>query len=350
MSLSVYSLVAIAVILGGIGLAWSRKFLALGGMALANLFVFALTAFGPVKACRVGDRVGFDSVIHCDLGLHGDLLASGEPVAFLQLLTSMFVHADLFHLLGNLIILLAFALPFEERIGHRPFVLLYLGSGLFASLAHAVTQWGDPYLAMGASGAVFGIIGAFAGAFPNLVVPLPLPLLVIMMWVRMRVWVAALVFSVQQVVLQTLSNYNPGDNTAYAAHFGGLVAGIVLSQVYVKRKAVVPRVKERVPVERLRPFAREEGARRALEHMEQNRDHPDVFMAWQERFFRSASCPVCQAQVHPGRGAQVVCRNGHEYDLRRGSSEHAALATTAEAGPAQPLGSRDSEEETERGS
>ena len=220
MTLSPVSLIAVAVILAAIGVGWSRRFLAAGALAIANVFVLMLSAFGPQAGAGL-------SVIQVELGLWSPNLAHDPALGALQLLTSMFVHADFLHLLGNLIILLAFALPFEERIGHRRFLLVYLLSGLIGSLVQVAASYQEPALLMGASGAVAGVIGAFAASYPNLVVPLPLPLLFIMLFVRMRVWVAAIAFLALQLVLMSLSANVPGDNTAYFAHLGGLAGGIL---------------------------------------------------------------------------------------------------------------------------
>ncbi|HLF16451.1 MAG TPA: rhomboid family intramembrane serine protease [Candidatus Thermoplasmatota archaeon] len=308
MSLHPVSILAVAVILAALAVAWSRRFIATGALAVANLVVFALSAFGPTV--RVGDHIV--PVIHRELALQSVHLQHGEPLGFLQLLTSMFVHADFGHIFSNLIILLAFALPFEERIGTRRFLAIYLGAGLMGSLAQtAYTGWSSVAL-MGASGAVFGIIGAFAAAFPTLVVPLPMPLFVVMIFVRARVWVAALVFTAMQVLYFAL--LSPFDNTAYAAHFGGLAAGIVLGTT-VARHAAPRRSAVRVDLVALQPFAKDNGTSTALQHMTEHRDEPQVFQAWLDRFFRTARCPTCDHTVMPHRG-EVVCTQGHRFDVR----------------------------------
>jgi membrane associated rhomboid family serine protease len=313
----VVSYIALAVIVASIAWAWSKKFLSLGALAIGNLVVFAITAFAPDKPCRVGDAVGVANAIHCDLGLHTDKLVSLHPEGILQLLTSMFVHSGFLHLAGNLLILTLLALPFEERIGHRPFLAAYLVTGLAAALIHTLGNWGDPALLMGASGAVFGILGAFAGTFPRLVIPIPIPVFIII-FVRMQVWVAAAVFAVLQFLLQYLSSYNPGDNTAYLAHVGGLAAGLLWSFAILRRQVERGNTERKpIPVERFEPFARDDAARNALGHMQANSDVPDVYKAWQERFLKSARCPTCDHPVAPvPRG--LLCTRGHRFDLRKG--------------------------------
>jgi membrane associated rhomboid family serine protease len=324
-----FSFIAVAVIVAGIVIAWRGRFLAAGTMIITNIVVHALVAFGPSYRV-VGPGVVYrQSVVQWDLGIHPDELAAGDPWAFMQLVTHMFVHADVLHLLGNLIVLLAFALPFEERIKARLFTLLYLGTGLIGAIIQLVPLWGVSTLMIGASGAVFGIIGAFAGSYPNLVVPLPLPLGFILIWVRMRVILAALVFGAMQVLLQYVSNYVPGDNTAYLAHLGGLAGGLVLARVVVRpalrrggREApegtaagVAYGLAATLDLAALERFAVDDDGRRALAQMRANVDEPDVFEAWLERFLRAARSP--DGAPLALRKGELVSTRDERFDVRK---------------------------------
>jgi membrane associated rhomboid family serine protease len=313
MVLSPVSLIAIAAMVGALAVGWSRRFLAAGALAISNVIVFALTAFGPVTRFR-GETM---PTIHAELGLWSPNLAGDPALGALQLFTSMFVHAGIFHLIGNLVILLAFAMPFEERIGHRRFLLIYVASGLVGALVQVGVSASSPILLMGASGAVFGIIGAFAASYPNLIVPLPLPLFVVMFFVRMRVWVAALVFAALQVVLVAVSSANPYDSTAYFAHLGGLVAGIFLGWSVVKTSVPAAHRPVAVDLGALSPFARDPGTTQALAQMKTNHDEPQIFQAWLDRFFRTATCPTCGHKVMPRHHGEIVCTQGHRFDVRQ---------------------------------
>lgn len=307
LSLSPVSILALAVMLGAVGLAWSRRFLAAGSLAVANVVVFALTAFGPF------DRQAEMAVIHAELGLWSPNLAADPVLGAIQLFTSMFVHNDIFHLIGNLITLLAFALPFEERVGHRKLVAIYLSTGLVGSLVQVGVSGGEPILLMGASGAVAGIIGAFAASFPNLIVPLPLPLFIMMIFVRMRVWVASMAF----LALQLLSLSIGGDsNVAYFAHLGGLAAGILVGLTVIRKTAPTRRAVA-VDLGALSPFARDAGTTQALAQMKTNHDEPQIFQAWLDRFFRTATCPTCGHKVMPRHHGEIVCTQGHRFDVRQ---------------------------------
>lgn len=300
MSLSPLALLAVAVMAGGVGLAWSRRFLAVGSLAIANVLVFFLTTAVPS--------------LKLELGLWTPNLAGAPALGALQLFTSMFVHEGLGHIFGNMLVLLAFALPFEERIGHRLFLVIYLLSGLAAGLAQSLAV-PEPHLLMGASGAIFGVIGAFAVSYPNLVVPLPLPIIFIMLFVRMRVWIAAVVFGALTLVAASYSN--PYDTTAYTAHLGGLAGGILLGLLLVRGRVPAQRRSVAVDLGALTPFARDAGTTQALAQMKTNHDEPQIFQAWLDRFFRTATCPTCGHKVMPRHHGEIVCTQGHRFDVRQ---------------------------------
>jgi membrane associated rhomboid family serine protease len=310
MTLSPVSLLALAAMLAAVGVAWSRRFIATGSLAIGNVAVFLLTAFGPTV------RIGTDllSVVQAELGLWSPNIVHEPSLAALQLFTSMFVHADLWHLFGNLLVLLAFALPFEERIGARRFVLIYLASGAVAALAQVAVD-PSPSLLLGASGAVFGIIGAFAASYPNLIVPLPLPLPFIMLFVRMRVWLGAVVFGALEVLIVQFAM--PGDNVAHFAHLGGLVSGAAFALLLVRGNAPAERRPVAVDLGALAPFARDAGTAQALTQMRTNHDEPQIFQAWLDRFFRTATCPQCGHKVMPRHHGEIVCTQGHRFDVRQ---------------------------------
>jgi membrane associated rhomboid family serine protease len=310
MTLSPYSLLALAVMLASVGLAWSRRFIATGSLIIGNVVVFLISALAPVVA--FGD--GAASVVEVELGLSPANLAQDPALGALQLFTSMFLHASIGHIFGNMLVLLAFALPFEERIGARRFTLVYLASGVAAALTQVALVPNTPLL-VGASGAVFGIIGAFAVSYPNLIVPLPLPLLFIMLFVRMRVWIGALVFGAIEFVIVQVSA--PGDPVAHFAHLGGLAAGMLLALALVRGKTPATRRPVAVDLGALTPFARDAGTAQALTQMRSNHDEPQIFQAWLDRFFRTATCPQCGHKVMPRHHGEIVCTQGHRFDVRQ---------------------------------
>jgi membrane associated rhomboid family serine protease len=86
------------------------------------------------------------------------MLAFGDGLHPVQWLTNLFMHADLMHLLGNMIFLWAFGLVIEGKIGWWRFLLVYLGLGIFESAVSQIGMLGGEGLALGASGAIYGLL------------------------------------------------------------------------------------------------------------------------------------------------------------------------------------------------
>lgn len=83
------------------------------------------------------------------------------------LLTSMFMHASVFHLLGNMYCLWVFGDNVEDRLGTVKYLLIYFGSGICGDIAHVITTKDPSIPALGASGAVSGIMGAYLALYPG---------------------------------------------------------------------------------------------------------------------------------------------------------------------------------------
>ncbi len=140
------------------------------------------------------------------------------------LLTSVFSHNMLFHLAINLIVLLSFGPPMEMLMGARRFLAFYLTAGLIASLAHvgvSALLIGRPEQpALGASGAIAGILVLFAFSFPKAKVLLffliPLPAIV-----------AALIFIAIDIWGLIAQIEGAGLPIGHGAHLGGALTGLV---------------------------------------------------------------------------------------------------------------------------
>ena len=240
----------------------SRRAFVMGIIALANVAVFGLLQW-PLTGC---DQLVFIyqwSVIPrevltmsplepAELGqLLGECAAAvdGKNVP-LSLVTAMFLHGGIGHLLGNLIFLVVFGNNVEDRLGHTRFVVFYLVGGAAATLAFAAVRPGSTMPMVGASGAIAAVLGAYLVCFPRArvlaVVPFPLYLLAIIL-PRTRIvsfWIVLAIVAVPAwlvlslwFVMQYLAATEPvTDQVAYEAHIGGFVAGIVLLLLLDRRR------------------------------------------------------------------------------------------------------------------
>jgi membrane associated rhomboid family serine protease len=152
-----------------------------------------------------------------------------------RLVTYMFLHGSILHLLGNMIFLFVFGDNVEDAMGHLRFILFYLICGIFAAFVHSLITASPDVPLIGASGAISGVIGAYLMLHPRVRVwvlfPIPnLPFLPL----RFSAGFVIGVWIVYQIVSAL---YLTGEATAWWAHVGGFVAGVFLVTI-MKRPGV----------------------------------------------------------------------------------------------------------------
>src|SRR6202158_3330308 len=101
--------------------------------------------------------------IPLSLSGHGVTLAQ----AFLPFLTSMFLHSGALHLAGNMLFLWVFGDNVEDYLGHFEYLLFYVVCGVGAGLTHTLINLNSTLPALGASGAVSGVMGAYLVLYPR---------------------------------------------------------------------------------------------------------------------------------------------------------------------------------------
>jgi len=146
------------------------------------------------------------------------------------LLTSILMHADWLHLIGNVVFLLIFGLAAERALGSRRFLVLFLVCGLVANLAAAWSMDEVRAPIIGASGAVSGIVGAYLVLFPGARLGVVLPLGAFLEFVRMPAW-ALIGFWVMLQVIFSVVGPELGA-VAWVAHLVGFVVGVVLAVLW----------------------------------------------------------------------------------------------------------------------
>ena len=142
------------------------------------------------------------------------------------LATHMFLHANFWHLLGNMIVLWAFGFSLEERYGPVNFLCMFIGWGIFAGLIQAVSDPSSSKIFIGASGAIAGVLGAYTLSFGY-----STNVKLLWIWFKPHVFkVPAAIFGSLWVILQfwyaCLSSENLG-GVAWLMHIVGFLAGVV---------------------------------------------------------------------------------------------------------------------------
>jgi membrane associated rhomboid family serine protease len=151
--------------------------------------------------------------------------------------TSMFLHGGWMHLAGNMLFLWIFGDNIEDEMGHIPYLIFYLATGVLAGLVQYLTATQSGVPTVGASGAIAGVMGGYLLLYPKAKIDILLILIVffrifpIPAWIMLMVWFA----------MQFFGGWGADPDTggvAYWAHAGGFVAGIILAvPIWLKRGA-----------------------------------------------------------------------------------------------------------------
>ena len=149
---------------------------------------------------------------------------------FLTLFTSIFMHAVWVHLGGNMLYLWIFGDNVEDRFGHVKFIVFYLICGLAATFAQLAFNTTSNVPNLGASGAIAGVLGAYIILFPQGKVRV--------LQGQQVIQVSALIVIGFWIVLQlfngigSITSTADTGGTAYMAHIGGFLAGIILTFLF----------------------------------------------------------------------------------------------------------------------
>jgi len=207
---------------------------------ITNTLIFALyllSSQGILFSNRLADYFESNFVMIPNEILNGQRLYT--------LLTSMFMHASLYHLLGNMLFLYVFGDNIEDVFGHAGYLIFYLVSGFTAALTHTAVMLYAPFInnviglnipseltagVLGASGAISGVLGAYLILFPKA------QILTIVFYVILPI--PAVFFLGFWFVLQWLLGFfDASGGVAYYAHIGGFITGIILALAFgLKRK------------------------------------------------------------------------------------------------------------------
>lgn len=169
-------------------------------------------------------------VVPREYGLGMDLPPQIEAPYFTTLLTSMFLHGGVAHLLGNMLYLWIFGDNVEDRLGRPLYLVFYLATGMCGSLAQILVDPSSKIPSVGASGAISGILGAYLIMYPHK----PVRVLLFYFVTTVPAFVVIGMWALTQFVsgFGSLSRSVTSGGVAYMAHVGGFVAGIVLALLF----------------------------------------------------------------------------------------------------------------------
>jgi membrane associated rhomboid family serine protease len=162
---------------------------------------------------------------------------SSIPVA--PMFLSMFLHGSWLHLIANMWALWIFGDNIEDHLGSFRYLLLYLASGIAASLLHIAFNQGSNIPSVGASGAIAGVMGAYFLLFPAArvltIVPFVFLFVWLPAWIVLGYWFLAQFVNGAATAIANTSG-TTGGGIAFWAHVGGFVAGITLIKLFPPKR------------------------------------------------------------------------------------------------------------------
>lgn len=159
------------------------------------------------------------------------------PALSLTILTSMFLHASWLHIIGNMWFLWIFGDNIEDYLGHFSYLVFYLVCGFAAMVTHILLNAGSNVPALGASGAIAGVMGGYFVLYPRARVMMwfpPIFFFHLPAWLVLGYWFVTQFLSGAATQIAGASQATGG--IAVWAHVGGFVAGIVLIKLMPERQ------------------------------------------------------------------------------------------------------------------
>ncbi len=269
------SYLVIAIILGGLYAAQKTHFSFTQIVLIQILLIFMVVNIPGLGDPRIKNTVIWQ--------------LAGRPIyvyhfsRYYTFLTMMFIHGDFMHLIGNGLVLFFIGTALEDRIGKKKIVIIYFTAGLLATFSHYIVVWGGTTLSLGASGAIFGIMGAIFILYPRDKIPMFLGP-IFMPSVRVDLSIGVL------VAMQTgIAIIAPG-GVAHAAHFGGFAAGMLIGKLI--HKVDLDETSTVSDYSALEVFVIDEKTKEMYDNILEA-EQEEVKEAWAEHLIAMSNCPKC---------------------------------------------------------
>ena len=202
-----------------------------------NVYVFAQ----EIGAADTDAFINAYAAIPYDVTNGVVLAPPSPPFAPLTLVTSMFVHGSILHIVFNMLFLFVFGPQMEYVCGHTRFAVYYLVCGLAGGAAQVLIGPGSHVPAIGASGAIAGVLGGYLVTFPFARINTIVPIGCFPLFLRLPAILVIGLWALSQFVngfgaLSSRAAEAQG-GVAYFAHIGGFCAGVILIAMFRRRDA-----------------------------------------------------------------------------------------------------------------
>jgi membrane associated rhomboid family serine protease len=157
------------------------------------------------------------------------LILAAEGPGIVSSITSMFMHGSFFHLLGNMGALWVFGRRVEDACGAWRFLVFYLLAGVSADLITTLVMYNSPTPGVGASGAIFGVMGAYLLLYPTGRIRTLVIISFVPAWPRIRAgWIVLYFLGVQIIPALAILFSDASYGVGYWAHLGGFFSALFI--------------------------------------------------------------------------------------------------------------------------
>lgn len=235
----------------------------------------------------------------------------GDPGEAYRLLSSAWLHADWIHVLSNILVISLVGIPLEQRMGGKRWMLVYTIGFVGGNIAWILSHPDSTIPAIGASGAAFGLLGAYMACWPDDEVEFPL-LFLIRAW---PVWIIVFVrLGLEVWQMYSIQSGTAGEGTvAHMAHVGGFFLAYSLARPIARGGPHSPghdegpgtsSRRESFEMGRLDSDPWKESgemlegqAAKVLSRLREEGDEPETRRAWLEELSEHTICPVCDGEI-----------------------------------------------------
>jgi rhomboid family protein len=159
-------------------------------------------------------------------------LGADQPPVWVTIFTSTFLHGSLLHLGGNMLFLWIFGNNIEDSMNRAVFIVFYLLAGVVAVGLHVVSDTNSAVPTVGASGAIAGVLGAYARLYPRARVVTLVFIVIIFTVITLPAMLVLGVWFVLQLLPAFSDPASTGGGVAYYAHIGGFLFGLLAIKLF----------------------------------------------------------------------------------------------------------------------
>ncbi|MDB5070882.1 MAG: putative rane protein [Candidatus Eremiobacteraeota bacterium] len=202
-----------------------------------NVYVF----FQEINAPDTDRFINAFAIIPYDVVNNVALAAPSPPIPALTIVSSMFLHGGILHIAFNMLFLFVFGPAVEQLCGHVRFLAFYVLCGIAGGIAQIAIGPGSHVPALGASGAIAGVLGAYLVNYPFATISTIVPIGCFPLFLRLPALLVIGLWAATQFVtgFWTVSDRaaESQGGTAYFAHIGGFCAGVILTALRPRLRA-----------------------------------------------------------------------------------------------------------------